>query len=77
MTNGIDERTAHLAERTLLDEDWSLPVRRKLDRLLEHTDEDMGKDEPFRRVGVVCQSQTVLHTAFRIGADEEGEAVDQ
>ena len=77
MTNRIDGRTAHLAQGTLLDEDWSLLVGRELDPLLEHTDEDMGKDEPFRRVGVVCQSQTVLHTAFRIGADEEGEAVDQ
>ena len=77
MTNRIDGRTAHLAQRTLLDEDRSLLVRRELDPLLKHTDEDMREDEPLRRVGVVCQSQTVLHTTFRIGADEEGEAVDQ
>ena len=56
MTNRIDGGTAHLAQRTLLDEDRSLLVRRELDPLLEHTDEDMGKDESFRRVGVECQS---------------------
>ena len=54
MTNRIDWRTAHLAQGTLLDEDWSLLVRRELDPLLEHTDEDMGEDEPFRKVGVEC-----------------------
>ena len=48
----IHWRTAHLAQGTLLDEDWSLLVWRKLDPLLEYTDEDMGEDEPFRRVGV-------------------------
>ena len=37
----------------------------------------MREDQALARIAVTRECQTVLHTTFRIGADEEGEAVDQ